>query len=81
MSIALLYERSETDEIGIKFTAKKLGIDLAFIPFRKIALSINNNDFSAKTKGKDFTKSIELFFVFIGVNMWFIPNLFIPLHG
>ena len=59
MSIALLYERSETDEMGIKLTAKKLGIELAFIPFRKIALSISNNDFAAKTKGKDFTKTIE----------------------
>ena len=38
MSIALLYERSENDENGIKLTAQQLGIDLTFIPFRKIAL-------------------------------------------
>ncbi|MCW4001214.1 MAG: hypothetical protein NWE93_13350 [Candidatus Bathyarchaeota archaeon] len=55
MSIALLYERSENDENGIKLTAKKLGIDLSFIPFRKIALSIGKEGFSAKTKGKDYT--------------------------
>jgi glutathione synthase/RimK-type ligase-like ATP-grasp enzyme len=54
MSIALLYERSETDETGIKLTAQEMGIDLAFIPFRKIALTISKNGFTAKTKGKDY---------------------------
>jgi len=55
MSIALLYERSENDENGIKLTAQQLGIDLTFIPFRKIALSISKEGFSAKTKGKDYS--------------------------
>ena len=55
MSIALLYERSENDENGIKLTAQQLGIDLTFLPFRKIALSISKDGFSAKTKGKDYT--------------------------
>ena len=59
MSIALLYERSESDENGIKLTAQQLGVDLAFIPFRKIALSIGKDGFSAKTKGKDYTKTIQ----------------------
>ncbi len=59
MSIALLYERSENDENGIKLTAQQLGIDLTFIPFRKIALSISKDGFSAKTKGKDYTGIIE----------------------
>ena len=59
MSIALLYERSENDENGIKLTAQQLGIELAFIPFRKIALSISKDGFSAKTKGKDYTGIIE----------------------
>ncbi|MCL5949909.1 MAG: hypothetical protein M1490_05470 [Candidatus Bathyarchaeota archaeon] len=59
MSIALLYERSENDENGIKLTAQQLGIDLAFIPFRKIALSISKNGFNAKTKGKDYTGIVE----------------------
>ncbi len=57
MSIALLYERSETDEVGIKLTAQELGIDLTFIPFRKIALTISKNGFTAKTKGKDYTQT------------------------
>jgi len=59
MSIALLYERSETDEMGIKFTAEKLGIPLTYIPFRKIALTISKNGFTAKTKGKDYTSAFK----------------------
>jgi glutathione synthase/RimK-type ligase-like ATP-grasp enzyme len=59
MSIALLYERSETDETGIKLTAQDMGIDLTFIPFRKIALTISKNGFTAKTKGKDYTGTFK----------------------
>jgi glutathione synthase/RimK-type ligase-like ATP-grasp enzyme len=59
MSIALLYERSENDEAGIKLTAQQLGIDLAFIPFRKIALAISKEGFTAKTKGKDYTSILN----------------------
>src|SRR5665648_347643 len=59
MSIALLYERSENDENGIKLTAQQLGIDLTYIPFRKIGLSISKDGFSAKTKGKDYTKTLQ----------------------
>jgi len=59
MSIALLYERSESDENGIKLTAQQIGLDLTYIPFRKIALSIGNNGFSAKTKGKDYTPTFQ----------------------
>ena len=59
MSIALLYERSENDENGIKLTAQQLDIDLTFIPFRKIALTISKEGFSAKTKGKDYADIIE----------------------
>ena len=59
MSIALLYERSENDENGIKLTAQQLGIDLTFIPFRKIALSISKDGFSAMTKGKDYSGIVE----------------------
>lgn len=59
MSIALLYERSENDENGIKQTAQELGLNLTFIPFRKIALSISKDGFTAKTKGKDYTQQIK----------------------
>jgi len=59
MSIALLYERSETDELGIKHTADQLGIKLEFIPFRKIALTLFKDGYSFKTKGKDYTSTIK----------------------
>jgi glutathione synthase/RimK-type ligase-like ATP-grasp enzyme len=59
MSIALLYERSETDELGIKQTAEELGIQLEFIPFRKIALAFCKNGYSFKTKGKNYTDPIK----------------------
>jgi len=58
MSVALLCERFESDENGIKLTAQQLGIDLIYIPFRKIALSIGSG-FSAKTKGKDYTSILD----------------------
>jgi glutathione synthase/RimK-type ligase-like ATP-grasp enzyme len=59
MSIALLYERSETDELGIKQTAEQLGIKLEFIPFRKIALAFCKDSYTFKTKGKDYTGIIK----------------------
>jgi glutathione synthase/RimK-type ligase-like ATP-grasp enzyme len=59
MSIALLYERSENDEMGIKLTAEKLGVNLTYLPFRKIALSIHKNGYSVKTKGKDYTNIVK----------------------
>ncbi|MCL1970245.1 MAG: hypothetical protein FWF66_02130 [Candidatus Bathyarchaeota archaeon] len=59
MSIALLYERSENDEAGIKQTAQQLGLDLKFIPFRKIALTISKEGFNVKTKGKDYLETFS----------------------
>ena len=59
MSIALLYERSENDEMGIKLTAEKLGIDLTYIPFRKIALSVYKNGYTVKSKGKDYSNIVK----------------------
>ncbi len=59
MSIGLLYERSENDENGIKLTAQEMGIDLTFIPFRKIALAIGKDRVKIASKGKDFTETIK----------------------
>ena len=59
MSIGLLYERSENDENGIKLTAEELGIDLTFIPFRKIAVAIDKNGFNFTSKGKNYTQTIK----------------------
>jgi glutathione synthase/RimK-type ligase-like ATP-grasp enzyme len=59
MSIGLLYERSENDENGIKLTAEELGIDLTFIPFRKIAVSIGKAGFNIASKGKNYTETLK----------------------
>ncbi|MEM2099341.1 MAG: hypothetical protein QXU99_06340 [Candidatus Bathyarchaeia archaeon] len=59
MSIALLYERSENDENGIKLTAEQLGVPLTYLPFRKIAIAIHKNGYTVKTKGKDYTSIIK----------------------
>jgi glutathione synthase/RimK-type ligase-like ATP-grasp enzyme len=59
MSIGLLYERSESDENGIKLTAEELGIPLTFIPFRKIAVSIDKGGVDVATKGKNFTSALK----------------------
>lgn len=59
MSIALLYERSEPDEMGIKLTAQEMGIELVFIPFRKIAFTIQDKTYTAKTIGKNYEKTIK----------------------
>jgi glutathione synthase/RimK-type ligase-like ATP-grasp enzyme len=59
VSIGLLYERSENDENGIKLTAEELGVDLTFIPFRKIAVSISKAGYHIASKGKDYTSTIK----------------------
>ncbi|HKZ87678.1 MAG TPA: hypothetical protein VJ066_00805 [Candidatus Bathyarchaeia archaeon] len=59
MSIGLLYERSESDENGIKLTAEELGVNLIFVPFRKIAVSICKNGFNIASKGKNFTDTVK----------------------
>jgi len=59
MSIAILYERSETDEVGIKLTAEELGINLAYIPFHKISICVDEGGYSVRSKGKNYSKIIE----------------------
>ena len=59
MSIGILYERSETDEMGIHLTAKELGIDLAYIPFRKVSVRLDRDGYSIRSKGKTYSNVIE----------------------
>jgi glutathione synthase/RimK-type ligase-like ATP-grasp enzyme len=59
MSIGILYERSETDELGIKLTAEELGINLLYIPFRKVAVRLTKDRYSVRSKGKNYSKTIE----------------------
>ena len=59
MSIGILFESSETDEKGIKMTAEDMGIDLVYIPFRKVAVRFDGNGYKLRTKGKDFTNTLK----------------------
>jgi glutathione synthase/RimK-type ligase-like ATP-grasp enzyme len=59
MSIGILYERSETDEMGIKLTAEELGIDLVYIPFRKVAVRLDEDGYSVRSKGEDYSKVVK----------------------
>jgi len=59
MSIAILYERAGTDEMGIKLTAQEHGIDLAYIPFRKVAFFIERGLYRIRSKRKDYSKIAE----------------------
>jgi hypothetical protein len=59
MSIGILYERAETDEMGIKATAKDLGIDLVYIPFRKVAVQVDKQRYSLRSRGKDYSRIVE----------------------
>ena len=59
MSIGILFESSETDEKGIKMTAEEMGIYLTYIPFRKVAIRLDENGYSLRTKGKDYTNILK----------------------
>lgn len=45
--------------MGIKLTAGELGIDLAYTPFRKIAVYIDNGQYKIRSKGKDFSSLVK----------------------
>jgi glutathione synthase/RimK-type ligase-like ATP-grasp enzyme len=59
MSIGILFESSETDEKGIKMTAEQMGVDLVYIPFRKVAVRLDGNGYNIRTKAKDYTKTLK----------------------
>lgn len=59
MSIAILYERSKTEEMGIKLTAEELGINLVYIPFRKISIRLDKGRYSVRSQGKSYSKVVE----------------------
>jgi len=57
--IAIAYDRSETDELGIRLTAEEMDIDLEYLPFHKIAVVFANHGFTYKSLGRDYTKAIQ----------------------
>lgn len=57
--ITLLYDRSETDEQGIRLVAEKMGIELGFLPFHKVVIGLKNGELIYKSKGRDFNESLD----------------------
>jgi glutathione synthase/RimK-type ligase-like ATP-grasp enzyme len=54
MSIAILYDHPETDEMGIRLTARELGINLVYVPFHKISICISSGQYSVRDKRKSY---------------------------
>ncbi|MEM2546479.1 MAG: hypothetical protein QXM37_02490, partial [Candidatus Bathyarchaeia archaeon] len=60
MAIGLLCDYVETDEMGIKLTAKELGIDIVYIPFRKVSIGIGEDgSYNFKSKGNDYSRILK----------------------
>ena len=57
--IAILYDRSESDELGIKLTAEQMGIELSYLPFYKVAFGFDRGGFDFRTTGKDYTRNLS----------------------
>ena len=57
--ISILYDQSESDELGIRLTAQDLGVELGYIPFYKTAFTFDSLDYSLKTPGKDYTSELK----------------------
>ena len=58
-NVAMLYDRSETDELGIRLTAEQMGIDLEFLPFHKVAVAFDSQGHSYRSLGRDFTDDLD----------------------
>ena len=59
MSLAITYEYAETDELGIRLTAAEMGIDLVYIPFRKISATFSKEGYRFRSVGKDYIQTIK----------------------
>jgi glutathione synthase/RimK-type ligase-like ATP-grasp enzyme len=57
--IAIAYDRSETDELGIRLTAEEREIELEYLPFHKALIGFGNNELSYSTLGKDYLNVFE----------------------
>ena len=57
--IALVYDRSETDELGIRLTADEMGVGLTYLPFYKVALGFGNDGVTYRSPGQDYTSALK----------------------
>jgi len=58
-SIAMLYDRSETDELGIRLTAVEMGVELDYLPFHKVAVGFDTDGFSFRSLGRDYSDRLR----------------------
>jgi glutathione synthase/RimK-type ligase-like ATP-grasp enzyme len=59
VSIAILYEHAGKDEMGIQLTAQTLGMNLTFIPARKISFLFENGNHQIKSEGRDHSETLR----------------------
>jgi glutathione synthase/RimK-type ligase-like ATP-grasp enzyme len=45
--------------MGIRMTAEEMGVDLTYIPFRKVVIAIGNGNYSFRTLNKDLRGKLE----------------------
>lgn len=57
--VAILYDLSDTDELGVRQTAEDRGLSLGVVPFHKVAVGLGRGGFSYRTPGRDITEEIE----------------------
>jgi glutathione synthase/RimK-type ligase-like ATP-grasp enzyme/ribosomal protein S20 len=57
--IALLYDRSESDELGIRLTAEQMGVELGYLPFYKVAFGFDRHSYEFRSSGKDYTQALR----------------------
>jgi glutathione synthase/RimK-type ligase-like ATP-grasp enzyme len=57
--ISLLYDRSETDEQGIRLTAENMGIKLGFLPFHKIVIGLTKDGLIYRSKGRNLKPKFD----------------------
>ena len=58
-NIAMLCDRIETDELGIRLTAEEMEIDLEYFPFHKVSVAFDTDGFSYRSLGKDYTAKLS----------------------
>ena len=56
--ISIMYDRSETDELGIRITAEDMGVELGYLPFYKVSVGFDNGGHSFRSLGRDLTEAL-----------------------
>ena len=57
--ITMVYDRSETDELGIRHIAKENGIKIGYLPFHKIAVAFGSSGFNYYSLGKNYINDVD----------------------